>query len=141
MRETLRELFFFWIYDKYFILFVSLLIFLDMKIIFIYNEKHLGGIAQLVRAFAWHARGHRFEPYYLHHKTPWHRLRPAQGVFYIPISRAVRTLVSAKLRRHRLSNRYASPIISTSPNLKRTPFVEIGFRFFLLPFSVSHSAV
>ncbi len=37
---------------KYFILFVSLLIFLDMKIIFIYNEKHLGGIAQLVRAFA-----------------------------------------------------------------------------------------
>ena len=27
----------------------------------------LGGLAQLARALAWHARGHRFDPDILHH--------------------------------------------------------------------------
>ncbi len=30
----------------------------------------IGGIAQLARALAWHARGHRFESDYLHFKDP-----------------------------------------------------------------------
>ena len=30
----------------------------------------IGGIAQLARALAWHARGHRFESDYLHFKNP-----------------------------------------------------------------------
>ncbi len=27
-----------------------------------------GGLAQLARAFAWHAKGHRFDPGNLHHQ-------------------------------------------------------------------------
>ena len=33
-----------------------------------YNVSRNGGIAQLVRAFGSHPRGHRFEPYCLHQK-------------------------------------------------------------------------
>ena len=29
-------------------------------------ETHEGGLAQLARALAWHARGHRFDPDILH---------------------------------------------------------------------------
>ena len=29
-------------------------------------KRHQGGLAQLARALAWHARGHRFEPDILH---------------------------------------------------------------------------
>ena len=30
------------------------------------SETHHGGLAQLARALAWHARGHRFDPDILH---------------------------------------------------------------------------
>ena len=30
------------------------------------SETHEGGLAQLARALAWHARGHRFDPDILH---------------------------------------------------------------------------
>ena len=30
-------------------------------------QEIIGGLAQLARALAWHARGHRFEPDILHH--------------------------------------------------------------------------
>ena len=36
------------------------------KIIYIYLHRPKGGLAQLVRALAWHARGHRFESDILH---------------------------------------------------------------------------
>ena len=34
--------------------------------IFLYLCTAIGGLAQLARALAWHARGHRFEPDILH---------------------------------------------------------------------------
>ena len=34
--------------------------------IHIYNNSLYGGLAQLARALAWHARGHRFDPDILH---------------------------------------------------------------------------
>jgi hypothetical protein len=37
---------------------------------FLYLRPHFGGIAQLARALAWHARGHRFESDYLHRINP-----------------------------------------------------------------------
>jgi hypothetical protein len=36
----------------------------------LYLQPPNGGIAQLARALAWHARGHRFESDYLHRKIP-----------------------------------------------------------------------
>ena len=32
----------------------------------VYNPFTIGGLAQLARALAWHARGHRFDPDILH---------------------------------------------------------------------------
>ena len=37
----------------------------SMNDTFVRNEKY-GGLAQLARALAWHARGHRFDPDILH---------------------------------------------------------------------------
>ena len=37
-----------------------------------------GGLAQLARALAWHARGHRFDPDILHYEAPL-RLSGEQG--------------------------------------------------------------
>ena len=34
----------------------------------------LGGLAQLARALAWHARGHRFDPDILHYGIPGYAL-------------------------------------------------------------------
>ena len=36
------------------------------KSIILYRVSQKGGLAQLARALAWHARGHRFEPDILH---------------------------------------------------------------------------
>ena len=33
----------------------------------VFSETHYGGLAQLARALAWHARGHRFDPDILHY--------------------------------------------------------------------------
>ena len=33
------------------------------------ENSYFGGLAQLARALAWHARGHRFEPDILHKKN------------------------------------------------------------------------
>ena len=38
------------------------------KLIFGTSQSHNGGLAQLARALAWHARGHRFDPDILHTK-------------------------------------------------------------------------
>ena len=46
-----------------------------------------GGLAQLARALAWHARGHRFDSDILH-QTP---SGISEGVFYIPSAK--RTLL------------------------------------------------
>lgn len=41
---------------------MSRLVYLDSKAYFCYHNRRLGGVAQLVRASACHAEGHRFEP-------------------------------------------------------------------------------
>ena len=35
------------------------------------SDDKLGGLAQLARALAWHARGHRFDPDILHTSLPY----------------------------------------------------------------------
>ncbi len=42
--------------------------YLSKKVIPLHRNQPNGGLAQLARALAWHARGHRFEPDILHTK-------------------------------------------------------------------------
>jgi hypothetical protein len=42
-----------------------------------------GGLAQLARALAWHARGRRFDSDILHYKTPF---EPTRRVFFLYLS-------------------------------------------------------
>ena len=59
-------------------------VFAESNYICIRHEK--GGIAQLARALAWHARGHGFESHYLHDKkiNPVANQQLATGfIFYI----------------------------------------------------------
>ena len=44
---------------------------------FLLTFASAGGIAQLARALAWHARGHGFKPHYLHKKV---LVRHSEGV-------------------------------------------------------------
>ena len=37
------------------------------KVVLLGLQNHYGGLAQLARALAWHARGHRFDPDILHY--------------------------------------------------------------------------
>ena len=41
-----------------------------------------GGLAQLARALAWHARGHRFDPDILHNKSKESEYKAKESVLF-----------------------------------------------------------
>ena len=47
------------------------ILFLLLVLSFLYSPKNNGALAQLARALAWHARGHRFDSDMLHKSHSW----------------------------------------------------------------------
>ena len=50
------------------------------KVVLLQRKTSKGALAQLARALAWHARGHRFDSVMLHKTTRWN-----QRVFYFSV--------------------------------------------------------
>ncbi len=81
-----------------------------------------GGLAQLARAFAWHARGHRFEPDILHTRRLFIERRTA--VFYRP--RRLKRIGAADPKVAQPRNYCGSPYAYTNGYFTTSAFINLS---------------
>ena len=87
--------------------------------IYLYRK---GGLAQLARAFAWHARGHRFEPDILHTRRLFIERRTA--VFYRP--RRLKRIGAADPKVAQPRNSCGSPYAYTNGYFTTSAFINLS---------------